>query len=84
MLWGYFFTNKSRLPLDLLAKLLGCVGYRFVDVSFDEAKHFWWLQMERDEIQNVDTLSVRDVRLSRFARLVGYSNYDGGDVGPQK
>jgi hypothetical protein len=84
MLWGYFFTNKSRLPLGFLAEVLKLVGYRFVDVSFDDEKQFWWLHMERGEIQNLDSLSVRDVRLARFAKLVGFSDYDGWDVGPPK
>lgn len=80
MLWGYFFTSEWRLPLEVSRRLLGFIGYRFVDLSCRDDK-IWWLHLEYVEVHDVNTLSVRDVRLSRFASLM-YSGYDGWDVGP--
>ncbi len=80
MLWGYFFTSEWKLPLEISRRLLGLIGFRFVDLSCRDDK-IWWLHLECDEVHNINTLSVRDVRLSRFASLM-YSGYDGWDVGP--
>ena len=82
MLWGYYFTNQSRWPLSLGSGVLGMFGFRFVDLSWDDDKHFWWLHMERTRIHDLDSLSITDVRLARFARVSGLSTYDGWDVGP--
>lgn len=80
MLWGYFLTSEWKLPLEISRRLLGLIGFRFVDLSCRDDK-IWWLHIECDEVHNINTLSVRDVRLSRFASLM-YSGYDGWDVGP--
>lgn len=82
MLWGYFFTSKAKFPLVVSRWLLRLAGYRFVDLSRHEDR-LWWLHLECIEIHDIDTLSVRDVRLSRFGSLV-FSEYDGWDVGPAK
>ena len=80
MLWGYFFVSEWKLPLEVSRGLLGLVGFRFVDLSRHDDT-VWWLHVECIEVHDVDTLSVRDVRLSRFASLL-CSEYDGWDVGP--
>jgi hypothetical protein len=82
MLWGCFFTSKAKVPLMVSRCLLGFAGFRFVDLSRDE-NELWWLHLECVEVHDVNSLSVRDVRLSRFGSLT-FSDYDGWDVGPVK
>ena len=80
MLWGYFFVSEWKLPLEVSRGLLGLVGFRYVGlIRQDEGP--WQLHVECIEVHDVDTLSDRDVRLSRFASLL-CSEYDGWDVGP--
>lgn len=87
MLWGYFFTNPSRGPLDAAAKLLSQSGYRVVDIYLSEkedasAPDLWWLHVERVEIHSIDSLLKRNAELSRFAQSHKLASYDGMDVGP--
>ena len=80
MLWGYFFVSEWKLPLEVSRGLLGFVGYRYVGlIRQDEGP--WQLHVECTEVHDIDTRSVLDVRLSRFASLL-CSEYDGWDVGP--
>ncbi len=83
MLWGYFFTSEWKLPLEVSRRLLGLLGFRFVDLSRHDDDRVWWLNLECTEIHDIDTISVLDVRLARFASLA-FSDYDGWDVGPPK
>jgi predicted RNA-binding Zn-ribbon protein involved in translation (DUF1610 family) len=86
-LWGYFFTNPTRGPLEKAAELLVAKGYRLVDIHLGKKKatsdpDVWWLHVERIEVHSVDSLDARNRELEAFARDAGLANYDGMDVGP--
>jgi ribosomal 50S subunit-associated protein YjgA (DUF615 family) len=85
MLWGYFFTNKSRAPLKKAADDLSALGYRFVDLSKRTTKGepvVWWLHVEKVETHSVETLHQRNRELTEFAKKWRLDSYDGMDVGP--
>jgi hypothetical protein len=87
LLWGYFFFNPTREPLDKAASLLAAIGYRVVGVEqvtpkTNLAPNKWRLHVERVEVHTVDSLDVRNHDLNDFARTNGIALYDGMDVGP--
>lgn len=87
MLWGYFFTNRSRAPLDMAAKDLSRAGYRVVEVYLSDkedstAPDLWWLHVERIETHSIDSLLKRNAELVEFAKAHHLVSYDGMDVGP--
>jgi hypothetical protein len=87
MLWGYFFTNRSRQPLELASQDLARLGYRVVDIYPGEKENpadpdLWWLHVERVERHSVTSLLQRNTELSAFAKQHGLASYDGMDVGP--
>ena len=47
MLWGFFFTNPTKPPLEPVAKQLEKMGYRVVDIYLDDKKENWWLHVKR-------------------------------------
>jgi hypothetical protein len=86
LLWGYFFVNPVRGPLDKAAPLLAAMGYRIVDISHvpnnaNSRQDKWRLHVERIEIHTVDSLDARNRELNDFARANGIAFYDGMDVG---
>jgi hypothetical protein len=86
-LWGYFFTNPTRGPLENAASLLTAKGYRLVDIHLAKKKtatdpDVWWLHVERLEVHSVDSLDMRNHEFETFAHDSGLANYDGMDVGP--
>jgi hypothetical protein len=87
MLWGYFFTHRTRGPLDRAGKLLQHEGYQLVKVYLaDKESHdeedLWWLHVARIEAHSVESLESRNRELAAFAERVGLDSYDGMDVGP--
>ena len=87
LLWGYFFTNSSREPLERVAKALEARGYRFVDIHLGEKDvssdpDLWWLHVEKIEVHSVDSLDRRNHEFYRLAESLGLDSYDGMDVGP--
>ena len=87
MLWGYFFTNDARGPLEAAAELLRIKGYQLVGVYLNDmddpsAPDRWCLHMEMVETHTVDSLLARNEQLSEFAARNGLASYDGMDVGP--
>jgi hypothetical protein len=53
LLWGYFFVNPTREPLDRAAPLLSAMGYQVVKIYLADKKSAsapdqWWLHIERD------------------------------------
>lgn len=89
MLWGYFFTNPTRGPLDVAAIELSGMGYRVVHVYLSDKKQpadpdLWWLHVERVETHSVESLHQRNAELAAFAARHGLKAYDGMDVGPAK
>jgi len=87
MLWGYFFTNSTRQPLEKASNDLARSGYRVVQIYPREKKSpkdpdLWWLHVERVETHSVASLFQRNAELSLFAKRHGLDTYDGMDVGP--
>ncbi|WP_241463951.1 ribonuclease E inhibitor RraB [Rhodoferax saidenbachensis] len=87
MLWGYFFTNKSRPPLEAAAKELSAQGYKVVNIYLSDkdkpnAPDLWWLHVERVEAHSVESLHSRNTELAAFAKRSRLGAYDGMDVGP--
>lgn len=87
MLWGYFFTNPSRGPLDLAAQDLSRSGYRVVEIYLSEKEDasdpdLWSLHVERIEMHTIDSLLKRNAKLTAFAKKHNLLSYDGMDVGP--
>jgi hypothetical protein len=55
LLWGYFFNNPTREPLDKAAPLLSAMGYRIIGIYLADKKLMsapdrWWLHIERIEV----------------------------------
>jgi hypothetical protein len=87
LLWGYFFTHSSRVPLEKAAKLLEASGYRFVEIHLGDKESAtepdeWWLHVEKVEVHSVDSLDRRNQEFYRLAESLGLDSYDGMDVGP--
>ncbi|MES3020602.1 MAG: ribonuclease E inhibitor RraB [Pseudomonadota bacterium] len=87
MLWGYFFTNPSRRPLEVASEDLSKLGYRVVEIYLMDKENSkdpdqWWLHVERVEIHSVASLFKRNAELSAFAERFSLASYDGMDVGP--
>jgi hypothetical protein len=87
MLWGYFFTNPSRKPLELASRDLSKLGYRVAKIYLSDKEDskdpdLWWLHVERVEVHSAASLFKRNAELSSFAERHGLASYDGMDVGP--
>ena len=82
MLYGYFFISEHEAPLKALGFILRIGGHRFVDIRKDEKSEKYWLHVEKIQVQNLDSISTKDVRLKRLGEIIFLSEYDGWDVGP--
>ncbi len=87
LLWGYFFTNGQRPPLEMAAKDLSKLGYQVVKIYLSDKKNptdpdKWWLHVERVEHHTVASLDARNIALEAFAKNRNLASYDGMDVGP--
>jgi cbb3-type cytochrome oxidase subunit 3 len=82
MLYGYFFVSKHEFPLEVLGFILRMGGHRFVDIQKDQKTEKHWLHVEKIQVQNLDSISEKDVRLKRLGEIIFLSEYDGWDVGP--
>jgi hypothetical protein len=86
MLWGYFFTDRSREKLESVVLALERDGYRYVDLfapDLDEGqKPYYFLHVEKEEIHTPASLHERNVQFYALADLHGLDSYDGMDVGP--
>ena len=87
LLWGYFFTDKSKDKLKASGSLLEQQGYRLVNIyqAKDDSGNlldYWWLHVEKVEVHTADSLYQRNMNLYQLANQQGLSSYDGMDVGP--
>jgi len=86
MLWGYFFTDRSREKLASLAARLDQDGYRFVDLFIPElddgAESYFFLHVEKAEAHTPVSLHQRNTQFYQLAQVCGVDSYDGVDVGP--
>lgn len=79
MLWGYFFTSKSKTNFEKVATDLKKQNFEFVEIYQSEDGNFW-LHLERKEIHNPKSLFELDEKLYAIADKYKI-NYDGFDVG---
>jgi hypothetical protein len=87
MLWGYFFTNSTRAPLERIAQQLQAQGYTVVNIHLSDKAatndpDFWWLHIEKVEAHTVTSLDARNQEFYRLAAANRLDSYDGMDVGP--
>lgn len=82
LLWGYFFVNGRKAPLVMLSWVLPALGYRTVEMTRQEDGKLWWLHVERVHTNSLESISIREVRFGRLAKLFFASDFDGWDVGP--
>lgn|GEM_PF-587302 len=80
MLYGYFFTNETKLPLERAAEELKDKGFQFVEIHQSDDKIFW-LQVQRKEIHNGQSLYSLNKELYKLADSYNLQSYDGYDVG---
>lgn len=80
MLYGYFFTNKTREPLQKLADDLKKENYKFVDIYPDE-ENLLWLHVEKIEIHNPKSLFALNKQFYALADKYRLDSYDGFDIG---
>ena len=80
MLYGYFFTNTEPKKLESVADELIELNFQFVDIYQDE-DNTYWLQVERIETHNAQSLFDLNKQLYNIADRHGISSYDGFDVG---
>jgi hypothetical protein len=86
MLWGYFFTDRSRRKLESVVPELEKLGYRFVEIfepELDEVREpYLFLHVEKEEVHSPISLHTRNTELYAFAETHRLDTYDGMDVGP--
>jgi len=82
LLWGYFFKNEKREPLQEVADYLTAQGYEIVDINQSFPDEMYWLQAEKIEQHDVDSLYLRNQQLSQLAAQMHIKAYDGMDVAP--
>lgn len=86
MLWGYFFTDRSREKLESVVPRLEHDGYRYVDLFVPEldegVEPYFFLHVEKEEVHSPTSLHQRNAQLYALADQYGLDSYDGMDVGP--
>ena len=81
--WGYFFKNETHGPLQNLADHLSAEGYEIVDINQSFPDEMYWLQTEKIEQHDVESLHLRNQQLSQLAEQMHIKAYDGMDVAPK-
>jgi hypothetical protein len=80
MLYGYFFTNETKKPLESAAEELKKKNFRFVEI-YQTDDQIYWLHVERKEKHNSTTLYALNAELYDLASRYNLQSYDGYDVG---
>lgn len=79
LLYGYFFTNKTKAKLMEFSKILVEKDYKLVDIY--ENGDTWWLWMEKVEIHTPETLYQRCYEFYSLVKEFKFISFDGYDVG---
>lgn len=87
LLWGYFFTDAEKAPLEPLRDELVASGYRFVRLDHAEedgadSPALWMLHVEKVEKHTAESLHARNQEFYGLVKRLGVDEYDGMDVGP--
>lgn len=86
MLYGYFFTNETKKPLEAAAEELKKKNFQFVEI-YQSDDNIYWLQVERKEKHNSNSLYNLNKELYALAckyNLESYDGYEVGNVDPSK
>lgn len=86
LLWSYYFLDRDSNKLKAFSLVLEKLGMRFKDIFEAEKEHLddeteYFLQMERIEHHDVDSLDELNSALYRLAEESSIEYYDGFDVG---
>ena len=86
LLWSYYFLDRDSNKLKAFSLVLEKLGMRFKDIFEAEKEHLddeteYFLQMERIEHHDVDSLDELNSALYRLAEESFVEYYDGFDVG---
>lgn len=80
MLYGYFFTNETKKPLEAAAEELKKKNFQFVEIHQSDDM-VYWLHVERKEKHNSTSLYSLNKELYDLASRYNLQSYDGYDVG---
>jgi prophage maintenance system killer protein len=80
-LWGFYFANPTRAPLDTAAALLSMEGFQLVSLQLTQPDT-WQLHVERVEAHSADSLHALNLALEDFARNHGIEKLHSMDIGP--
>ena len=86
MLYGYFFVSGNKKKLEETAKELKLKNFRLVDIYQNEDNSDWWLNVERIEIHNPNSLFNLNKELYELADKfkIDYDGYELGNADPSK
>lgn len=85
LVWGYYFFNREKSPLEILGNRLAGEGYRVVNIfeNKDDNKSVeYGLHLERVEHHNLESITKRSEEMRRLATESGIDQFDGVDVAP--
>lgn len=80
MLYGYFFTNETRKPLESAAEELKKKNFQLVEI-YQTDDMIYWLHVERKEEHNSTSLYSLNKELYNLASKYNLQSYDGYDIG---
>ncbi|MFA4868869.1 MAG: ribonuclease E inhibitor RraB [Pedobacter sp.] len=80
MLYGYFFTNETKKPLEALAEELKKKNFQIVEID-QRDDNIYWLHVERKEKHNSTSLFTLNKELYDLASRYNLKSYDGYEVG---
>ncbi len=85
LLWSYFFLSADKKNLEDLKLFLEKKGYKFGDLFLADKENEndldeFYLQMEKIEKQNIESLQKRNQEFYSLANEY-FVEYDGFDVG---
>ena len=79
-IWGFYFANPTRAPLDNAAALLSIEGFQLVSLQLTQPDA-WQLHVERVEAHSADSLHALNLALEDFARKHGIEKLPTMDIG---
>lgn len=80
MLYGYFFTNETKKPLEAASEELKKKNFQFIEI-YQSDDNIYWLHVERKEKHDSNSLYILNKELYELASSYNLKSYDGYDVG---
>lgn len=80
LLWGYFFTNKTKEKLEKITDIFRKDGYQIIDI-YQDKNDLYWLNIEKVEVHSPESLYKRCKEFYQFAEKNNLESFDGYDVG---